>query len=77
MSRGSRLLINLASLVAHRLNTVIDYDRLLVLDAGRVVELDTPLNLINKEYGIFRELCLQSGRFDELERIAKEKAAGG
>lgn len=53
-----------------------DYDRLLMLDAGRVVELDTSLNPINREHGIFRELRLQSGRFTELEKIAKEKATG-
>ena len=34
--------------IAHRLNTVIDYDRILVLDAGRVVEYGTPRELLEK-----------------------------
>lgn len=53
--------------------TVIDYDRLLVLDAGRLVEFDTPDNLIKREGGVFRDMCAKSGSFVELERIAKEK----
>ncbi|KAJ8487830.1 hypothetical protein ONZ51_g3940 [Trametes cubensis] len=60
--------------VAHRLRTVIDYDRLIVLDKGEVAEFDTPLNLINKEGGIFRGMCLKSGTFSELEAAAKVKA---
>ena len=56
--------------VAHRLRTVIDYDRLIVLDQGRVVEFDTPFNLIKKENGVFRNMCLNSGTFQELEAIA-------
>ncbi|KAG1837297.1 hypothetical protein F4604DRAFT_1843943 [Suillus subluteus] len=60
--------------VAHRLRTVIDYDRLIVLDAGEVAEFDTPLNLIQKENGIFRTMCLKSGTFAELEAAAKAKA---
>jgi ABC-type multidrug transport system fused ATPase/permease subunit len=60
--------------VAHRLRTVIDYDRLIVLDAGEVAEFDTPLNLIQKEDGIFRTMCLKSGTFAELEAAAKGKA---
>ncbi|KAG0701637.1 hypothetical protein DFH29DRAFT_925615 [Suillus ampliporus] len=60
--------------VAHRLRTVIDYDRLIVLDKGEVVEFDTPLNLIQKEDGIFRTMCLKSGTFVELEAAAQAKA---
>ena len=60
--------------VAHRLRTVIDYDRLIVLDRGALAEFDTPLSLIRKEGGIFRSMCLKSGTFAELEAAAKAKA---
>jgi len=60
--------------IAHRLKTVIDYDRLLVLDKGKLVEFDTPLRLIEKEDGIFRSMCLKSGYFAELEASARAKA---
>ena len=33
------------------------YDRILVMDGGRVAEFDTPLNLFDKEDSIFRSLC--------------------
>ena len=59
--------------VAHRLRTVIDYDRLIVLDKGELAEFDTPLNLIQKEGGIFRNMCLKSGTFADLEAAAKAK----
>ncbi|KAG8816885.1 hypothetical protein FRC17_000158 [Serendipita sp. 399] len=61
--------------IAHRIRTVIDYDRLLILDKGNVVEFDTPLNLIQKEGGLFRDMCLKSGMFSELEKMAKQAAA--
>ncbi|KAA1467006.1 P-loop containing nucleoside triphosphate hydrolase protein [Dentipellis sp. KUC8613] len=60
--------------VAHRLKTVIDYDRLIVLDKGEIAEFDTPWNLIQKEDGIFRTMCLKSGMFSELEQVARAKA---
>ncbi|KAJ7105197.1 multidrug resistance-associated ABC transporter [Mycena epipterygia] len=60
--------------IAHRLTTVIDFDRLLVLDKGKLVEFDTPLRLIEKEDGIFRNMCLKSGYFAELEAAARAKA---
>ncbi|KAI0275322.1 multidrug resistance-associated ABC transporter [Gloeopeniophorella convolvens] len=60
--------------VAHRLKTVIDYDRLIVLDKGVIAEFDTPWNLIQKEDGIFRNMAMKSGMFAELEQAAKEKA---
>nr|VWO97308.1 NAD-dependent protein deacylase (EC (Regulatory protein SIR2 homolog) [Ganoderma boninense] len=56
--------------VAHRIRTVIDYDRLLVLDKGELVEFDTPPNLIQKEGGVFREMCLKSGMMAELVEAA-------
>lgn len=33
------------------------YDRILVMDAGKVAEFDTPLNLFDNEDSIFRSLC--------------------
>ncbi|KAJ7091060.1 multidrug resistance-associated ABC transporter [Mycena epipterygia] len=60
--------------VAHRLKTIIDYDRLVVLDHGKVVEFDTPYSLIQKEGGVFRSMCLKSGSFGELEAAARAKA---
>ena len=59
--------------IAHRLNTIIDYDRIVVLEAGQVVEFDTPAALVVKEDGAFRELCLQSGHFEDLERAALKR----
>ncbi|KAJ6572650.1 P-loop containing nucleoside triphosphate hydrolase protein [Mycena sp. CBHHK59/15] len=42
--------------IAHRLHTIIWYDRICVLDAGKIAELDTPMNLYTKN-GIFRSMC--------------------
>ncbi|KAM0753526.1 ABC transporter [Meredithblackwellia eburnea MCA 4105] len=47
--------------IAHRINTIAGYDRILVMDAGRVVAFDTPENLFSLGEGIFYSLCLQSG----------------
>ncbi|KAG2043713.1 ABC protein [Suillus americanus] len=46
--------------IAHRLRTIISYDRILVLDAGLVAEFDTPSNLFKMEGGIFRGMCERS-----------------
>ncbi|KAJ2908437.1 hypothetical protein GGI21_002887 [Coemansia aciculifera] len=42
--------------IAHRLNTIIDSDRVLVLDQGQVAEYDTPKALLEKEDGLFKQL---------------------
>ena len=41
--------------IAHRLNTIMDYDKVLVLDGGRVVEFDNPDVLI-RNGGLFTEM---------------------
>ncbi|KDQ12182.1 hypothetical protein BOTBODRAFT_34790 [Botryobasidium botryosum FD-172 SS1] len=43
--------------IAHRLNTIAFYDRILVMDAGRMAEFDTPLALFDREDSIFRTMC--------------------
>lgn len=47
--------------IAHRLNTVAYYDRVLVMDAGNVAEFDTVLNLFDNSASIFRSLCDEAG----------------
>jgi len=42
--------------IAHRINTILDYDRILVLDSGQIVEFDTPSNLIKKKDGYFNAM---------------------
>ncbi|KIW82986.1 hypothetical protein Z517_02229 [Fonsecaea pedrosoi CBS 271.37] len=45
--------------IAHRLKTIINYDRICVMDQGRIAELDTPINLFEAG-GIFRSMCDKS-----------------
>jgi ATP-binding cassette subfamily C (CFTR/MRP) protein 4 len=47
--------------VAHRLNTVIDMDRVLVMDYGRVVEFDEPHHLLQNPNGYFFDMVRQTG----------------
>ncbi|CAE6451725.1 unnamed protein product [Rhizoctonia solani] len=42
---------------------ILDNDRILVLDAGRVVEFDTPKKLLESPNGIFHEMCRKSGDY--------------
>jgi len=42
--------------VAHRLNTIMDSDLVLVMDNGKAAEFDKPSSLLSKEGGIFKSL---------------------
>lgn len=58
--------------IAHRLQTIIDYDKVLVLDKGEVIEYGDPYDLIRKEGGSFRSMCETSGDMDTLVKEAKK-----
>ncbi|CAI6693929.1 ANL_collapsed_G0022550.mRNA.1.CDS.1 [Saccharomyces cerevisiae] len=47
--------------IAHRLKTIVNYDRILVLEKGEVAEFDTPWTLFSQEDSIFRSMCSRSG----------------
>lgn len=47
--------------IAHRLVTIMDYDRIVVLDSGQVVEEGSPSELLTKFEGKFRRLAEEAG----------------
>ena len=58
--------------IAHRLQTIIDYDKVLVLDKGEVIEFDAPWELIKRQGGIFRGMCEMNGDFGGLLGLARK-----
>ena len=47
--------------IAHRLETIMDSDRIIVVEKGSVAEFDSPKRLLNVEGGIFRALVEDTG----------------
>ncbi|KAJ6604251.1 hypothetical protein DFH09DRAFT_1300496 [Mycena vulgaris] len=56
--------------VAHRLQTIMDVDKIMVLDAGRIVEFDTPKALLKNKHGMLRALVDESGDKHALYKMA-------
>jgi ABC-type multidrug transport system fused ATPase/permease subunit len=52
--------------IAHRLATVLDSDRIMVLSDGKVVEFDSPKKLVKKEKGVFYQLAKEGGYLDQI-----------
>lgn len=47
--------------IAHRLETIADYDTIVVMDQGLVAEQGAPLELLQREDGLFRHLVDELG----------------
>lgn len=58
--------------IAHRLRSIVDYDRILVMDAGEAKEYDHPHNLLQDTSTIFYDMCLNSGELDILQDLAQK-----
>ncbi|KAJ3321041.1 hypothetical protein HDU76_000167 [Blyttiomyces sp. JEL0837] len=63
--------------IAHRLNTIIDYDRVLVMEEGRVVEFDKPGVLLGDEGSRFKGMVDETGvaNAEMLKALAVEALA--
>jgi len=62
--------------VAHRLDTIIDYDMILVLGNGRILEYGNPHHLLSESSGHFSSLVDDTGfeMSQELRRRARDNA---
>ncbi|QRG38744.1 hypothetical protein FDK38_003162 [Candidozyma auris] len=58
--------------IAHRLNTIMDSDRIVVLEQGEVAEFDSPKKLLNNKNSLFYSLALQGGIVNE-EGVAENE----
>lgn len=60
--------------IAHRINTIIDSDRVLVMDRGTVSEFDHPYKLLEDENSIFYDMVkeLEKETMEQLKTAAKE-----
>jgi ABC-type multidrug transport system fused ATPase/permease subunit len=55
--------------IAHRLSTIADFDKILVMDDGRVREFGAPGELFQLEEGVFRSMVKESGEREKLEGL--------
>lgn len=59
--------------IAHRLETIIDYDKVIVMDKGKAVEIGSPSELLKDESGFFTSMVEATGPESamQLRQLAK------
>ena len=68
--------------IAHRLNTILDSNRVLVMQSGSVAEFDSPQALLKNDQSIFYSMALEAGLYDAIAEArgtpikAAERAQG-
>lgn len=61
--------------IAHRLKTIIDYDRVLVLSDGEILEFAAPKELLMRPGSAFRDMCRRSADWPLLASITDSESA--
>ena len=60
--------------IAHRIETILDYDKILIMDEGKVLEYDAVDNLLNDKDSKFSEI-VQTSFGVNLQDVLKSKRA--
>lgn len=58
--------------IAHRLRSIIDYDKVIVMEKGEVKECDEPHLLLEDKESIFYQICRNSDELEDLLILAKK-----
>ena len=59
--------------IAHRLKTVMDYDRILVLNEGSIVEFEAPWVLMQTPHSVFRGMCRSSADWPLFLQMSRDR----
>ena len=62
--------------IAHRLDTVVDCDKIVVMHAGMVAECGRPLELLRQQGSMLRTMATDSGGLDNLILLARRAQLG-